>query len=72
MKKHFYNVDVTYTAYNIICVEALDENEAKKLAMQELDTDGSWANYGEWLIGEATTENLIQEWLPLKPSYKPL
>ena len=61
MKKHFYNVDVTYTAYNTICVEALDENEAKKLAMQELDADGSWANYGEWLIGEATTENLIQE-----------
>jgi hypothetical protein len=41
MKKHFYNVDVTYTTYNTISVEASDENEAKELAMQELQTDGS-------------------------------
>jgi hypothetical protein len=51
MKKHHkrrhqtYNVDVTYTTYNIISVEASDENEAKELAMRELETDGSWANY---------------------------
>jgi hypothetical protein len=62
MKKHFYNVDVTYTVYNTIGVEAADENEAKELAMQELQTDGSWANYGEWLIGEATIENLLQQY----------
>jgi hypothetical protein len=64
MKKHFYNVDVTYTTYNTISVEASDENEAKELAMQELQTDGSWANYEnacEWVIGEATIENLLQE-----------
>ena len=61
MKKHFYNVDVTYTTYNFISVEASDENEAKELAMQELQTDGSLANYGEWVIGEATIENLLQE-----------
>jgi hypothetical protein len=61
MKKHFYNVDVTYTTYNIISVEASDENEAKELAMRELETDGSWANYGECVIGEATIENLLQE-----------
>ena len=61
MKKHFYNVDVTYTTYNTISVEASDENEAKELAMQELQTDGSWANYGEWVIGEATIENLLHE-----------
>jgi hypothetical protein len=62
MKKHFYNVDVTYTVYNTIGVEAADENEAKELAMQELQTDGSWANYGEWLIGEATIENIPQQY----------
>ena len=62
MKKHFYNVDVTYTVYNTIGVEASDENEAKELAMQELQTDGSWANYGEWLIGEATIENIPQQY----------
>jgi hypothetical protein len=58
MKKHFYNVDVTYTTYNTIGVEASDENEAKELAMQELQTDGSWANYGEWIIGDATIEHI--------------
>ena len=62
MKKHFYNVDVTYTVYNTIGVEASDENEAKELAMQELQTDGSWANYGEWLIGDATIENIPQQY----------
>jgi hypothetical protein len=62
MKKHFYNVDVTYTAYNTIGVEASDENEAKELAMQELQTDGSWTRYGEWLIGNATIENLLQQY----------
>ena len=62
MKKHFYNVDVTYTAYNTIGVEASDENEAKELAMQELQTDGSWTSYGEWLIGEATIENIPQQY----------
>jgi hypothetical protein len=61
MKKHFYNVDVTYTTYNTISVEASDENEAKELAMQELQTDGSWTSYGEWLIGDATIENLLQQ-----------
>jgi hypothetical protein len=63
MKKHFYNVDVTYTVYNTICVEASDETEAKELAMQELETDGSWlSNYGEWIIGDATIENLPQQY----------
>jgi hypothetical protein len=62
MKKYFYNVDITYTVYNTIGVEASSESEAKELAMQELENDGSWlSNYGEWLIGNATIENSVQK-----------
>ena len=44
-----YEVELKYTSYTTITVEARDQDEAQKLAWQELATDGSYrSDYGDW------------------------
>lgn len=46
-----YEVEVKYTSYTVITVEAENEDEAEKLAWRELELDGGErSNYGDWTL----------------------
>lgn len=47
-----YSVTMKYTAYTNFEIEAESEEEAEKLALEELRSDGSYGSYGEWIIDE--------------------
>ena len=49
--KKTYEVEVRYTAYTTITVEADNEDEAERLAWRELELDGGErSNYGHWTL----------------------
>ena len=49
--KKTYAVEVRYTAYTTITVEANNEDEAERLAYRELALDGDHrSSYGEWTL----------------------
>jgi len=46
-----YEVELRYTSYTTITIEADSAEEAKELAWQELATDGSYrSDYGDWQL----------------------
>ena len=46
-----YEVEVKYTSYTVITVQAENADEAEKLAWRELELDGGErSNYGEWAL----------------------
>lgn len=50
MKKTF-EVELRYTSYTTITIEANTAEEAEELAWQELATDGSYrSDYGDWQL----------------------
>ena len=56
-----YEVEVKYTSYTTITVEAENEDEAEKLAWRELELDGGErSNYGVWTL-ESIEEMETQE-----------
>jgi hypothetical protein len=49
--KKTYEVEVRYTAYTTITVEADNEDEAERLAYRELVLDGDHrSSYGDWTL----------------------
>lgn len=46
-----YEVELRYTAYTTITIEANSQEEAEAIAWQELATDGSYrSDYGDWQL----------------------
>lgn len=43
-----FEVEMKYTAYVIVTVEAEDKEEAERLAWHELDSNGSTDRGGDW------------------------
>jgi len=49
--KKLYAVELKYTSYTTIAIEADSAEEAENLAWQELETDGSYrSDYGDWVL----------------------
>ena len=46
-----YEVELRYTSYTTITIEANSQEEAEAIAWQELATDGSYrSDYGDWRL----------------------
>lgn len=49
--RKMYEVELRYTSYTVITIEADDAEQAEVLAWQELATDGSYrSDYGDWVL----------------------
>lgn len=47
--KKTYEVELKYTSYTVITIEADTAEQAEQIAWQELATDGSYrSDYGDW------------------------
>lgn len=46
-----FEVELKYTSYTTITIEAENQEQAENLAWQELQTDGSYrSDYGDWTL----------------------
>lgn len=46
-----YEIEMRYTAYTTVTIEASSQEEAEAIAWQELETDGSHrSDYGNWQL----------------------
>lgn len=47
----FFEVELKYTSYTTITIEASSQDEAETLAWKELETDGSYrSDCGDWTL----------------------
>jgi hypothetical protein len=57
-----YEVELRYTSYTVITVEAASQEDAETIAWDEIATDGSYrSDYGDWQLESIEEINETEE-----------